>query len=73
MEEYCIFLCVWKQKTHIYLKITQASLERNLVKIMDWEKKINTVKAGNRDTTLPQGALRLVPDRSAEERPTWVG
>ena len=39
---------------------------------MDWEKKMNTAKAGNRDTTPPRGAPRLVPDRSAEERPTWA-
>ena len=39
---------------------------------MDWEKKTNTVKAGSRDTTPPQGAPRLVPDRAAEETDTWV-
>ena len=33
---------------------------------------MNTAKAGNRDTTPPRGAPRLVPDRSAEERPTWA-
>ena len=33
---------------------------------------MNTVKAGNRDTTPPRGAPRLVSDRSAEERPTWA-
>lgn len=32
---------------------------------------MNTVKAGNRDTTTPR-APRLVPDRSAEERSTWA-
>ena len=39
---------------------------------MDWEKKTNTVKAGSRDPTPPQGAPRLVPDRAAEETHTWV-